>query len=182
MCFIQRQQLVLVGGKTEEVAFLGRPRQFGIRLARVAEAVLLDHGLVLNVVRLVADRVPAFVLGQVDVPVGLHLLPDGLGCGVMVLVRGADEAVVRDSQGGMGGLVDFGVPVNEFLRRDAFLIRRLRDLHPVLVGARLEEDVVTVQALEPCHRVRSNVLIGVANVGHTVGVRDGSGDVERGLG
>ncbi|MCY1383534.1 hypothetical protein D9M69_716720 [compost metagenome] len=52
----------------------------------------------------------------------------------------------------------------------------------MFVSSGQEEDVVTVQALEPCHCVRSNVLIGVADVGHTVGVRDGSGDVERGLG
>ena len=45
-----------------------------------------------------------------------------------------------------------------------------------------EEDVKPVQALETGHGVGGNVLVRVADVRHTVRVRDGSGDVERGLG
>ena len=81
----------------------------------------------------------------------------------------------------MRRLVDLGVPVHQLLGRDAFLLRGLGDLHAVLVRSGQEEDVVPVQALEAGHRVGGDVLVGMADVRHTVGVRDGRGDVERGL-
>ena len=95
---VEGQQPVLVGRELEEVALLLGPGHLGAGFGRVAEAVGADLGLVLDEVALVADRVPAGVLGEVDVPVGFHPLPERLGRLVVVRVRGADEAAQRDAE------------------------------------------------------------------------------------
>jgi hypothetical protein len=178
---VEGQQPVLVGGELEEVALLFGPGHLGAGFGGVAEAVRLHLGLVLDEIALVADRVPAGVLGEVDVPVGFHPLPERLGRLVVVRVRGADEAAQGDAEVIAHLAECCRVAVGEFLDRDAFLFRRLLHLQAVLVRAGHEEDVVAVQALEARHRIGGDHLVGVADVRHAVGVADGRGDVERGF-
>ncbi len=181
LCLVQRQQPVLVGRQAEEVALLCRPGHLGICFPGIADAIVLHQGVVLDVKRFIADGVPALVLGEVDVAFGFHLFPDRLGGCVVVCISGADEPVVRDPQRSMRAFVDLGVPVHQLLGSDAFLLRRLGDLHAVLVRASQEHHVIAIETLEAGHRVGGNVLVSVADVRHPIGVRDGRSEVVRRL-
>ena len=81
---VQVQQLVLVGREFEEVRFLFGPSDFGVSFLGVPYAIIADFGVVLGVEGFVTHRVPARVLVQIYVAVGLHALPDGLCSGIVV--------------------------------------------------------------------------------------------------
>ena len=69
------------------------------------------------------------------------------------------------------------VAVGKLGRRDALLLRGLQHLDAVLIGAGQEEHVHALQAAEARKRVSGDGLIGVADMGHVVGIGDGGGDV-----
>ena len=177
------QQRLLVLGQAEEVGLLLRPRHLGAGLDGAAHPVLTHLGLVLAEVAFVPHGVPAGVGAEVDVPVGLHPPPDladGLG---VVRVRGADEAVVGDVQDVVVHLLEDGrVARGQLEGAHALLLRRLLHLLAVLVRAGQEAHVPPVEPLEAGHRVRGDVLVGVADVRLAVRVGDGRGQVVRGAG
>ena len=49
----------------------------------------------------------------------------------------------------------------------------------MFVGTRNEADFTAIQTLKPGNRVSCNSLIGVADMWLSIGISDGSGDVER---
>ena len=144
---VEFEELVAVLGEAEEVGFFFGPFDFGAGSDGVALAVA-DFGFVFCVVGFVADGVPAGVLVEVDIAVFFHALPDGLGCGVVVGVGGADEAVVADVQRVVHCFETCGVLVGEFLGGFAEFFGGGLHLLAVLVGAGHEAHVEAVEALE----------------------------------
>src|SRR5262249_60663888 len=91
---VEIKQLLLVSGKPEEVALLLDP--FHRRPLRAeAFALLGKPGLILVVVSLIAHRVPARILAEINVARRFHPLPDAGRGAMMALLGGADEVVVR---------------------------------------------------------------------------------------
>ena len=177
---IMVEQRLLVFGQPEEPALLDRP--FDRRaLRRQLRAVFADDQLVFFVIGLVADRVPTLVAVEVEVPPLLHRLPDRLARAIMIGLRGADEAIVRDVKSIAHLLEKTRHFVGKCARLDAFAARCLRHLQAVLVGAGLEAHVAALAALEARDRVGGDRFIGVADVRRPVGVADRGRDVE-GLG
>src|SRR5207248_11252276 len=66
------EQLVLVGGQPEEIAFFRDPLHRRAERA-ITLTVIGELGLALVVIGFVADRVPAGIFVEIDVAVGLHL-------------------------------------------------------------------------------------------------------------
>ena len=66
----------------------------------------------------------------------------------------------------------------EFLRLDPLRVRRVGNRLAMLVGAGQEEDVLPSLAHVPRDNIGSDLLVGVAQVRHTVDVVDRSGDVK----
>ena len=156
---VEGEEPVLPGGEAEEVAGLLDPldRRPGRRLA--------VHELALGVEGLVADRVPAGILAEIDVAGGDEPLPQGRHRPLVAGLGGADEVVVavaHDAGELAEALRDL---VGEGLRVDPAVTRGLLDLLAVLVGAGEEEDLVAVQALEAGQRVAGERGVGVADMG-----------------
>jgi hypothetical protein len=94
---IMVEQLLLVGRKPEEPAFLHRPFDLGA-LGRKPLAAVGGDQLLLVIIGFVADRIPTLVAAEIEVASVGHGLPDRLAGLVMVGLGGADEAVERDVQ------------------------------------------------------------------------------------
>ena len=56
--------------------------------------------------------------------------------------------------------------------------RRLFHFQTVLVGAGQKQHVLAIQPLETRNGIRRNGFIGVADVGHTIGIGNGGCDIE----
>ena len=84
------QQGRAVRAELEEVAGLLHPGHL------VARGGLAVHQLVLGEVGLVADAVPALVLAEVDVALGLHAPPHLSDHLLVAILGGADEVVIAD--------------------------------------------------------------------------------------
>src|SRR5690606_22551620 len=97
---------------------------------------------------------------------------------VMALLGGADEITVGKSQH-LGHLAKpRGVAVRELARRKLLPGGRLLHLQAMLVGAGQEEDILAVQPLKARDSVGRDGLVGMADVRHAVGIRDGGCNVE----
>ena len=179
---VELEQLVLIGGQAEEVALLLHPLDRRAGLGGDPHLLLVEVGLVLGVVGLVAHRVPAGVFVEIDVAVLLHPLPDRLRRAVVALLRGADEVVVRALQALHHGLEPRHVALHQLARGDALARRGLLHLLTVLVGAGEEIHVVAVEPHEAGDGVGGDHLIGVPDVRGAVGVGDRGRDVIAGLG
>jgi len=90
----------------------------------------------------------------------------------------ADEAVVRDLIDVAEPLELAREPIDEGLGRDALLARGLLVLRRVLVGAGKEEDLVAALSMKAGERIRTRLLVRMAQVGCAVDVVDGSREVE----
>ncbi len=176
LVLVEREETVLEGAEAEEVARLLHPRDRGAG-RRALLAVHLGE-LALGEERLVAHRVPAAVLAEIDVAGVRHRLPDRLARLDVARLAGGDEVVLAGVQD-VRHLAEQGrVAVGEFGRRDALSLRRLDHLLAVLVGAGAEVDVVAVEPLEAGDGVGRDQLVGVPDVGRTVGIGDGGGNGE----
>ena len=71
----------------------------------------------------------------------------------------------------------WGIAICQLGRGDALGAGRLKHLDAVLVRAGQEKDIHALQTPKPRERVRGHRLVGVANMGRIVRIRDGSGDV-----
>src|SRR6266516_7126829 len=91
---VEIEQLVLIGGESEEITLLLHPFDRRAGWAAPLAVGSSNRDLGLAVVRLVADRVPAGVFGKIDVAVVRHPLPDRLRSAIMPRLGRADEIVV----------------------------------------------------------------------------------------
>ncbi len=174
---VEAQQAIRIGREPEEVAFLFHPfdRRAGLDGKAAAVALLC---FVLAVVGLVAHRVPAGILRQIDVALGGHPAPDLLNGNAVPLRRRAQDVV--------GAGVQFVAHVLKLLRRaigkghgrQPFPGCRLLHLLTVLIHAGDEKNVIAIETLEPRNGIRGNPLIGVADVRRAIGIGYGRGRVE----
>src|SRR5699024_18888 len=118
----------------------------------------------------------SLVAALVDVAVFVHLLEDLLYGGHVVVVGGADEAIVGDvhelPQIEDAALAGDNV-VHKFLGGDAGLLGLVLNLLAVLVGAGEEHHVVATHALIARHGVGGHGAVGVTDVELVGGVVDG---------
>jgi len=120
----------------------------------------------------------ADVLALVDVALLVQLGKDLLAGLHVVVVGGADEAVVADVQQ-LPQILDGGYDLVHILLGGHTGVGGLvLDLLAVLVGAGQEHDVIALHPLEACQCVAGDGGIAVADVQLVAGVVDGSGNVE----
>src|SRR5690606_26037933 len=116
----------------EKVGLLLRPLHRSA-LRTTTHAILADGRLALGVIGLVAHRVPAGILAEIDIARLFHPPPDLGRRAVMALLGGADEITVRKSQQ-LGHLAKpRGVAVRELARRKPLPGGRLLHLQAMLV-------------------------------------------------
>ena len=180
-----RQQEVRVDEQvTHAVRVLGQAEEIGLLLGvhngAAAVGAAADE-LALGPEALAGGAVLADILALVDVALFIHLLEDFLDGGNMVVVGGADEAVIADVHqlpqilDALGTLDDV---IDELLRRNTGLLGLQLDLLAVLVGAGQELDVVALQALVASHSVGSDGAVGMADVQLIAGIIDRRCNVE----
>ncbi len=136
----------------------------GMDLAAADRALVLVHDLGGRIESLALLAVEALIVALVDVALVIELLEDLLDLGLVVGVRGPDEAVI--------GCVDqvpepLDLPCDLIYELLGGLAGRQRaglDLLSVLVAACLEIDVIAVCSLISRDRVRQDDLVGVADV------------------
>ena len=167
---------VRVLGQTEEVGLL-----LGVRHLTAAVRALAVDELALGPEALAGGAVLADILALVDVALFIHLLEDFLDGGNMVVVGGADEAVIADVHqlpqilDALGALDDV---IDELLRCNTGLLGLQLDLLAVLVGAGQELDVVALQPLVAGHSVGSDGAVGMSDVQLIAGIIDWRCNVE----
>ena len=163
-------------GEAEEVGFL-----LGVvHLAAAVGAFAVDK-LALGPEALTGGAVFALVGSFVDVALVVHLLEDALHGLDMIVVGGADEAVVRDVHQ-LPKVEDAALAgddlVHELLRGDACGLGLLFDLLAVLVGTGEEHHVITAHALVARDGVGRHGAVGVAYVQLVGGVIDRCCDIK----
>ena len=167
---------VRVLGEAEEVCLF-----LGVLDLAAAVGAFAVHELALGPEALAGGAVHAGVLALIDVAVVVHLLEDALDAGDVVIVRGADEAVVGDIhelpevEDAARALDDV---VHELLRRHAGVLGLFLDLLAVFVRTGEEHDVVAAHSLITRYGVRRDGAVGVADVQFVGRVVDRCGDVE----
>ena len=170
---IKLQQAVGVLAGLEEVGFL-----VGIVDLAAAVRALAVHQLAVGPEALAGLAVVADVLALVDVTLLIQLGEDLLAGLHVVVVGGADEAVVADVQQ-LPQILDSGYDLVHILLGGHTGIGSLvLNFLAVLVGAGQEHDVIALHPLEACQCVAGDSGIAVADVQLVAGVVDGSGDVE----
>src|SRR6202048_4454107 len=173
---VERQQLVLIRGQFEEIAFLLDP--FDRRALRPASYVVVaQDGFVFGVIGFVAYGIPAGVAVQINIAIVGHPLPNRLAGAMMLFFRGADETVERDIQTLIHLLEPQGIACRDFQRRQLLKFGGLGHLQAVLVGTGEKEDILAVEPRKARQRIGRDRLIGVADMRQAVWVRDSGGDV-----
>ena len=170
---VELQQAVSILAGLEEIGFL-----VGIVDLTAAVRALAVHQLAVGPEALAGLAVVADVLALVDVALLVQLGKDLLAGLHVVVVGGADEAVVADVQQ-LPQILDGGYDLVHILLGGHTGIGGLvLDLLAVLIGAGQEHDVIALHPLEACQCVAGDSSIAVADVQLVAGVVDGSGDVE----
>ena len=120
----------------------------------------------------------ADVLALVDIALLVQLGEDLLAGLHVVVIGGADEAVVADVQQ-LPQVLDRGNDlVHIFLGGNTGVGGLVLDLLAVLVGAGQEHDVVALHPLEACQCVAGHGGVAVADVQLVAGIINRCGDVE----
>ena len=170
---VELQQAVRVLAGLEEVGFL-----VGIVDLTAAVGALAVHQLAVGPEALAGLAVVAGVLALVDVALLIELGEDLLAGLHVVVVGGADEAVVADVQQ-LPQILDSGYDLVHILLGGHTGIGSLvLNFLAVLISAGQEHDVITLHPLEACQCVAGDSGIAVADVQLVAGVVDGSGNVE----
>ena len=170
---VELQQAVSVLAGLEEVGLL-----VGIVDLAAAVRALAVHQLAVRPEALAGLAVVADVLALVDIALLVQLGEDLLAAFHMVVVGGADKAVVADIQQLPQILDGSHDLVHVLLGGDTGIGSLILDLLAVLIGAGQEHDVIALHPLEACQCVAGDSGIAVADVQLVAGVVDGSGDVE----
>ena len=170
---VELQQAVGVLAGLEEVGFL-----VGIVDFAAAVRALAVHQLAVGPEALAGLAVVADVLALVDIALLVELGEDLLAGLHVVVVGGADEAVVADVQQ-LPQILDGGYDlVHILLGGHAGIGGLVLDLLAVLVGAGQEHDVVALHPLEACQCVAGHGGVAVADVQLVAGIINRCGDVE----
>src|ERR1700734_4479950 len=151
MRLIEREQPVLIGGETEEVALLFHPLDRRA-LRPAAHIVFAKGGFVLGVIGLVAHGIPAGIAVEIDVAIIGHPLPDFLAGAMVLFFGGADETVERNIQPLIHLLEALGMAGALFLGLGPFGFRGWDDFQAVLVGAGQKKNVLAVEPLKARQR------------------------------
>ena len=169
----------------DPVGILGQAEEIGLLLGvhdlAAAVGALAVHQLALGPEALAGLAVFALVGALVDVALFVHLAEDLLDGGTVVIIGGADEAVVGDVhqlpqvQDALGALHDV---VQELLGGLSGGLGLVLDLLAVLVGARQEQHVAAGEPLVAGHGIGGHGAVGVADVQLVGGVINGGCDVE----
>jgi hypothetical protein len=168
---VQIEQLVLVGGQTEEIGFLLGP------LDRRAERLTPDTIVAERRFRFVeigflANRIPAGIFVEID---GARLLqgdPQRLNGALMALLGGANVVVIGNVERSIHLAKTRRIPVGQFERRQAFLDGGLLHLQTMLIRSGQETNVVAVEPLEAGNRVGRHDRIGMTDMRHAIGIED----------
>src|SRR5699024_2058084 len=154
-----------------EIGFFFGPGNLGAGFGGHSDTVVVGVNLVIGEEAFISYRVPARIGVQVDVPVGFHPTPDFPCGGIVVVISGANEPVIGNTQDLIvHSLEHIGIAGSQFHGLDAFLNGRLLHFLAVLIGAGEVADIITVQALEPRHDIGGDVFVGVPDVGFAVWV------------
>ena len=170
---VELQQAVSILAGLEEVGFL-------VCVVHFAAAVraLAVHQLAVGPEALAGLAVVADVLALVDVALLIQLGENFLAGLHVVVVGGADEAVVADVQQ-LPQILDGGHDlVHILLGGHAGIGGLVLDLLTVLVSAGQEHDVAALHALEAGQCVAGHGGVAVADVQLIAGVVDGGGDIK----
>ena len=165
-----------VFGEAEEIGLL-------LRVMHLAAAVgtFAVFELALGPERLARRAVFSFIRALVDIAVFIHLAEDLLNRRDMIVVRRADEAVVRDIhqlpqiENALFARDDV---VDKLLRGHARGLGLLFDLLAVLVRSGQEHHVAALEPLVARHRVGGHGAVGVADVELGRGVVDRRCDIK----
>ena len=168
------EHAILVFAHLEEIRFL-RDLLHGAVAVRAA-AVLVE--LVLRPVALAGRAVEPFVLALVDIALLVDAAEDLLHDALVALLRRADEIIVADGESFPEVLEARDDLVRVLDGRHARLLGLLLDLEPVLVRAREEEDIVSLQAVEARDGVGDRRAVGVADVELRARIVDRRRDIE----
>lgn len=163
-------------GQTEEVGLL-----LGVHHRASAVGALAVHQLGLRPEGLAGLAVFAHILALVDVALLVHLLKNLLNGSDMVVICGADEAVVGDIHQLPQVLDPLGAlhnVVHKLLGGNAGLLGLVLDLLAVLVGAGEKQHVAAGQPLIAGHGVGGHGAVGVADVQFVAGVVDGGRNIK----
>ncbi len=176
---VEREQPVLPGRETEEPGRLLHPLH---RRAGGADprAVGLHRRFALAVERLVAHRVPAAIVAEIEIARVVDALPERLAGAVVARLGGADEVVVGDVHRARERAEVLRHLVGERFRRHAGSGSGLVYLLAVLVGAGQEEHLVRVEPHEAGEHIAGERGVGVPDMGHVVHIVDRRGDVGAG--
>ena len=170
---VELEQTVGVLAGLEEVGLL-----VGLVDLAAALGALAVHQLAVGPEALAGLAVVADVLALVDVALLVELGEDLLAGLHVVVVGGADEAVVADVHQ-LPQVLDGGDDlIDVLLRSHAGVGGLVLNLLAVLVGAGQEHDVAALHPLEACQRVAGHGGVAVADVQLVAGVIDRCGDVE----
>ena len=167
---VELQQAVGVLAGLEEVGLL-----VGIVNLAAAVRALAVHQLTeaLTGLAVVAD-----VLALIDIALLVQLGEDLLAAFHVVVIGGADKAVVADIQQ-LPQILDGGHDlVHVLLGGDAGISGLILDLLAVLIGTGQEHDVVALHPLEAGQRIAGHGGVAVADVQLIAGVIDGGGDIK----
>ena len=170
---VELEQTVGVLAGLEEVGLL-----VGLVDLAAALGALAVHQLAVGPEALAGLAVVADVLALVDVALLVQLGENLLAGLHVVVVGGADEAVVADVHQ-LPQVLDGGDDlIDVLLRSHAGVGGLVLNLLAVLVGAGQEHDVAALHPLEACQRVAGHGGVAVADVQLVAGVIDRCGDVE----
>ena len=170
---VELQQAVSVLAGLEEVGFL-----VGIVDFAAAVRALAVHQLAVGPEALAGLAVVADVLALVDIALLVQLGEDLLAAFHVVIIGGADKAVVADIQQ-LPQILDGGHDLVHILfGGDAGIGSLILDLLAVLIGAGQEHDVVALHPLEAGQRIAGHGGVAVADVQLIAGVIDRGGDIK----
>ena len=168
--------LIGVLAQTEEVGLL-----LGVMNLAAAVGALAVHQLTLGPEAFAGGAVLALIGALVDIAVFVHFLEDLLHGLAVVVVGGADEAVIGDVHQ-LPQVTDAARAVHDAVHEGlgshtGFLGLGL-DLLAMLVGAGQEHNVVALQTLIAGDGVGGHGAVAVADVQLVRGVVNGCGDIE----
>ena len=168
--------LLLVLGETEEIGFL-----LGVLYLTAAVGTLAVHQLGVGPEGLAGNAVFALVSALVDVAVVVHLFKNFLDALHMIIIGGADEAVVGDVHQ-LPQILDAALAadhvVHELLGGDAGGLGLLFDLQAVFIGTGQKQHVIAAHSLVACHGVGGHGAVGVTDVQLVRGVINGGCDIK----
>ena len=162
--------------QAEEIGLL-----LGVHDLPAAVGALAVHQLALGPEALAGLAVFALIGALIDIALFVHLTEDLLDGGAVVIVGGADEAVVGDVHQLpqiKDALLAADDVVHELLRGHTRGLGLVLDLLTVLVRSGQEHHVIAGQALVARHRVGRHRAVGVADVQLVRRVVNGRGDIE----